>query len=80
MVVAFIADAIAGIATGRLFSSWDRPASRGHDLRALALGAAIVVILTAIPFIGGAVKLLVVLVGLGAILLRGRRRPAAAEP
>ena len=60
--------------------SSDGRVSRGRDLRALALGVAIVVILTAIPFVGGAVKLLVVLAGLGAILLLARRGPAPAEP
>jgi len=83
---AFLADALVGLAIGR----WVLPAigmrvstDRWSELGLLAVGAAVVVILSAIPVLGGLVKLVVVLVGLGALALAawsmwtGRPRPAS---
>jgi hypothetical protein len=44
-----------------------RPMSRLEELGLLAVGAAVVVILTSLPFVGPLVELVVVLVGLGAM-------------
>jgi hypothetical protein len=87
VVFAFVADALVGLAIGR----WALPAmgmrmpqDRWSELGVLALGAAVVVILSAIPVLGGFVKLVVVLLGLGALLLvlwgawRGRGATPAA--
>jgi hypothetical protein len=72
VVAAFIATALVGLALGR----WGMPTvgmRMGQDLWSelamLAVGAAVLVILGAIPVLGGFVNLLVVLVGLGGLLL-----------
>ena len=80
VVVGFAADALVGLASGgRLLG--DRSAgSRGAELLALAIGAAILVALTALPVAGGIVKLLVACVGLGAVLLAVRDRRREATP
>jgi cytoskeletal protein CcmA (bactofilin family) len=90
VAVAFVADAVVGLALGR----WFMPAlgmrmgtDRWSDLGILAAGAAVVVIVTSIPVIGGLVKLAVVLVGLGALTIvawatwrAGRRAPGMQPP
>ena len=60
---AFIADAIVGMAIGRLIAISGGPWA---DTIRLAIGAAMVVVVTSFPGVGGFVKLLVVLVALGA--------------
>jgi hypothetical protein len=78
LVVAFVADVILGLVTGRLlWRSGPQTPTRGA-FGALALGVAVVVVLTSIPILGGLLRFLVVLVGLGALLLALRRRRAAA--
>ena len=74
IVTAFIADAIVGLVAGGLLWRSNDDGARGRDIAALALGVALIVIVTAIPILGGIIKLLVVLVGLGALLLAFRRR------
>jgi hypothetical protein len=80
LTVAFLADALVGLALGRLMLRADEPSSKRSQFVPLALGAAVVVIVVAIPVIGGIVKFVVVLAGLGALLLAARRsrRPAPA--
>jgi hypothetical protein len=85
----FLADAIVGLAlarfvageTGRtVFPGGSRllASDRWADLGLLAAGVAIVVILTALPVIGGLAKFVVVLLGLGGLwLASGRWRPSA---
>lgn len=85
----FLADAIVGLAlarfvageTGRtVFPSGSRmlASDRLADLGLLAAGVAIVVILTALPVVGGLAKFVVALLGLGALwLASGRWRPTA---
>jgi cytoskeletal protein CcmA (bactofilin family) len=80
LVVAFAAQATVGLALGRLLL-------RGQDrsylarLGALALGVLVVVLVAAIPVVGGFLEALVVLLGLGALLLMARAgRPRVAEP
>jgi cytoskeletal protein CcmA (bactofilin family) len=78
LAVTFAAPATVGLALGRLllrgdgrsFPSW---------LGALAIGVLIVVLVAAIPVVGGWLEVLLVLLGLGALLLTarpGRRQPA----
>jgi hypothetical protein len=65
-----------------------RTMSRWQEVAMLALGLALVVIVTSLPIIGGIAKLVVIILGLGALALaawsgwRGRRvpPPASAQP
>lgn len=78
---AFVTDAIVGLAIGRLVSVAET--SRWAEVIRLAIGSALVVVLTSFPQVGGLVKLLVILVGLGAFcneLWDSRRRPPVAAP
>jgi hypothetical protein len=93
VVAAFVADAIVGLALARLLVGWGgrgrQPASTWSDatftsgadrwsaLGWVAVGVAIIVVLTSLPIIGGIVKLGVVLLALGALWLawRGWRTP-----
>ena len=61
---AFIADAIVGLALGRLVSVADT--GPWGDVIRLLIGSALVVVVTSFPEIGAVVKLLVILVALGA--------------
>ena len=76
LAIAFAAQAVVGLAVGRLvLRGEDR--SFGSTIGALALGVLVLVLLAAIPFAGGWIEALVVLLGLGALLLMarpGRRR------
>ena len=75
---AFVADAIVGLALGRLVSVADT--GPWADVIRLLIGSALVVLVTSFPGIGAIVKLLVILVALGAmggvIWQRWRPRPA----
>ncbi len=64
LIVGFGAQAAVGTSLGRLVLRTD-----GRGFGALALGVLVVVLLTAIPLVGGWLQLLVVLLGLGALLL-----------
>ena len=78
---AFIADAIVGLAIGRLIAISD--GSRWADAIRLAIGSALVVIVTSFPDVGGIVKLLVILIALGAVtnvIWTSRQRPPIALP
>jgi cytoskeletal protein CcmA (bactofilin family) len=85
LAVAFAAQATVGLALGRLLLRGAGPSFRG-GLGALALGVLVVVLVAAIPLVGGFLEVLVVLLGLGALLLMARpgRQPtgggAAASP
>jgi cytoskeletal protein CcmA (bactofilin family) len=73
---AFVADAIVASAIGRLVSVAD--GSRWSDVIRLIVGAALIVVVTSFPTVGSVVKLLVILLGLGAfagVLWDARRRP-----
>ena len=93
LAVAFVGDIVVGLALGRLVA----PGSEGNrwqELGLLAAGAALVVIVTSLPFVGGWAKLVVVIFGVGALAVaafrtwRGTRpppmapqpAPAAVEP
>ena len=78
---AFVADAIVGLAIGRLVSIAET--SRWADVVRLAIGSALVVVVTSFPEVGGIAKLLVILVGLGAfcsVIWDRRQRPSLAVP
>ncbi|HEV3497879.1 MAG TPA: hypothetical protein VHA34_16170, partial [Actinomycetes bacterium] len=84
LAMGFVAQAVVGLALGRLVVRTDGRSFRG-SLGALALGVLVVALVAAIPVVGGWLEALVVLVGLGALLLLARagRRPTAepvAEP
>lgn len=78
LAISFVAQAVVGLALGRLVLRGEGR-SYGSAAGALALGVLVVVVLAAIPVVGGWIGAVVVLVGLGALLLmaRGRRREAA---
>lgn len=83
LVLVFVADAVVGLALARMALKMVLP-SRWRELGRLAVGAAAVVIITSIPLVGGWVKLVVVLLGVGALTIAGweawrsRRRQAVA--
>jgi cytoskeletal protein CcmA (bactofilin family) len=84
LAIAFAAQAVVGLALGHLVLRGEGR-SFPSTLGALALGVLVVVLVAAIPFVGGWIEALLVLLGLGALLLMarpGRRRGAArvAEP
>jgi hypothetical protein len=80
VAAAFMTDALVGLALARIAMSMALP-SRWRELGRLAAGAAVVVIVTSIPIVGGWIKLAVILFGLGALTIAGwegwraRRRP-----
>jgi hypothetical protein len=96
IAVGFLADAIVGLALARVFAQRSgrmagTPSGasmvgrdRWADLGLLAIGVAVVVVLTSLPVVGGWLKLVVVLVGLGALWLAWRRSrmamPAVTPP
>ena len=90
VVAGYVADALVGVALASLVMRGENP-SRWRELAVLAVGAAVVVLLSSLPVVGPWVKLVVILLGLGAVLLRvaaargagpgrraGRIRPASA--
>jgi hypothetical protein len=84
LAIAYLADLVVGLTLARLVA----PAGSGNRWRELALlaaGAAIVVVVTSVPILGGLVKLAVVLFGLGALTLAAWHawrpaRPTAPPP
>ncbi|HEU4673935.1 MAG TPA: polymer-forming cytoskeletal protein [Candidatus Limnocylindrales bacterium] len=80
VAVAFVVDAIVGVALARAVlmrsgTAWGGTAAdRWSDLLPLLVGAAVVVILSSLPVVGWLVKLIVMLLGLGAIVFALWRR------
>ena len=76
----FLGDAIVGLALGRLAGSAQR--SRPTELLWLAVGTAIVVLVTSFPVVGALFKLVVILLALGglALAVRERRRGPLPPP
>jgi hypothetical protein len=68
LAVGFIADLVVGIALARLVAR-EPAAAWWQQFGILAAGAAVVVIVTSLPILGGIAKLLVALFGLGALAL-----------
>ena len=80
LAVAFAAQATVGLALGRLLLRGEDRSFRSR-LGALALGVLLVVLVAAIPLVGGWLEALLVLLGLGALLLMARpSRRWLAEP
>jgi hypothetical protein len=81
VAIAFVADIVVSLGIARLVASGEMP-GRWQQLGLLVAGAAVVVLVTSVPIIGGIAKLLVVLFGLGALGLvalsawRGRTAPS----
>ena len=72
VVAGYVADALVGVALASLVIRGDDP-SRWRELAVLAVGAAVVVLVSSLPVVGPWVKLVVVLLGLGAVLIAWRR-------
>ena len=81
LVAGYLADALVGVVLAGLVIRGEN-ASRWRELAVLAAGAAVVVLLSSLPVVGPWVKLVVILLGLGAVLvwIRGRRPGAVAAP
>jgi cytoskeletal protein CcmA (bactofilin family) len=79
VITGYLADAIVGAALAGLVMR-SASTTRTREFGLLAAGAAVVVVLSAIPVIGPVVKLVVVVLGLGAVLMTfmdaRRSRPA----
>jgi cytoskeletal protein CcmA (bactofilin family) len=77
LVAAYLADALVALAL--VGAVRDRGRSLWTEILMLAIGAAILVLLTSLPYVGGFLKLVVILLGLGALAStawsawRGRR-------
>ena len=70
VVAGYVADALVGVALAGLVMRGENP-SRWRELAVLAAGAAVVVLLSSLPIVGPWVKLVVILLGLGAVLTPG---------
>lgn len=68
LVVVFLADAVVGLALARMALKIALP-GRWRELGRLAAGVAAVVVITSIPIVGGWVKLVVVILGLGGLTI-----------
>ena len=81
VVTGYVTDALVGVVLASLVMRGQN-ASRWRELAVLAVGAAVVVILSSLPIVGPWIKLVVVLLGLGAILIawRGPRGTDAVGP
>jgi cytoskeletal protein CcmA (bactofilin family) len=71
VVAGYVTDALVGVALASLVMRGQN-ASRWRELAVLAAGAAVVVILSSVPIVGPWVKVIVMLLGLGAILIAWR--------
>jgi len=82
LVAGYVADALVGVVLAGLVIRGEN-ASRVRELAVLAGGAAVVVLLSSLPVVGPWVKLVVILLGLGAALttwMRRRRTDPVAAP
>jgi hypothetical protein len=82
LVAGYVADALVGVVLAGLVIRGEN-ASRWRELAVLAGGAAVVVLLSSLPVVGPWVKLVVILLGLGAALttwMRRRRTDIVAAP
>ena len=77
VVAGYVADALVGVALASLVMRGENP-SRWRELAVLALGAAVVVVLSALPVVGPWVKFVVILLGLGAVVMAWRRPQVTA--
>jgi hypothetical protein len=68
VVAGYVADALVGVALASVVMRGEN-SSRWRELAVLAVGAAVVVLLSSLPVVGPWVKVVVVLLGLGAALI-----------
>jgi cytoskeletal protein CcmA (bactofilin family) len=68
VVAGYVADALVGVALASLVMRGEN-STRWRELAVLAVGAAVVVLGSSLPIVGPWVKLVVVLLGLGAVLI-----------
>lgn len=80
LAVFFVANAIVGLTIGRLLLGRTGIARSERGWEALLAGVLLIVILTAIPVIGGILNVISVLLGLGALALAGQRWRQARPP
>jgi cytoskeletal protein CcmA (bactofilin family) len=78
LAVVFGAQAAVGLGLGGLLFRGDAPPF-GRAFLALAVGVAVVVLLSAIPVVGGFLQAIIVVLGLGALLLMLSRRQRTLE-
>jgi hypothetical protein len=82
LAVGFVAEIIISILSGQLILARINPALAEHKYWPLIIGVVIYAILTAIPFFGGLVSIVVVLLGLGSLWYFGQgllaKKPAGA--
>lgn len=81
IVAAWVVDAIVGAAIANLIPQVER-ANRWQEFALMAAGAAVVVFFSSLPVVGGLIKLIVVILGLGVLLiaLNARLRSAPSAP
>jgi cytoskeletal protein CcmA (bactofilin family) len=82
LVAGYVSDALVGVVLAGLVIRGES-SSRWRELGVLAAGAAVVVLLSTLPVVGPWVKLIVILLGLGAVLtawMRGRRPETGTPP
>jgi hypothetical protein len=72
VVAGYVADALVGVVLASLVMRGENP-SRWRELAVLAVGAAVVVLLSSLPIVGPWVKLVLILLGLGAVLIAWMR-------
>jgi cytoskeletal protein CcmA (bactofilin family) len=72
VVAGYVADALVGVVLASLVMRGENP-SRWRELAVLAVGAAVVVLLSSLPIVGPWIKLVVILLGLGAVLIAWMR-------
>ena len=73
VVAGYVADGLVGAALAGLVMRGENT-SRGRELAELAAGAAVVVLVSSLPVVGPWVKLVVIVLGLGAVLTAWMRR------
>ena len=83
VVAGYVADALVGVVLASLVMRGEN-ASRWRELAVLAVGAAVVILLSSLPIVGPWVKLVVILLGLGAVAdgldaTRGTDTPRRAD-
>ncbi|HTE85760.1 MAG TPA: polymer-forming cytoskeletal protein [Dehalococcoidia bacterium] len=69
LVLVFVGAAVVGLAIGRLILIRVRVSLARNDYVPMLLGAVIVVVVTALPFIGGVANFVAILFGLGALAI-----------
>lgn len=75
VVCVFLTPVVVGLAGGRLaLARWKKAPARGRSFAALALGVFVLVLLGLVPVLGTVVRILVLLLGLGALALWGLAR------